>query len=119
MAVTSRVEFQQEAAAANPVAARGLGRHLGLSGRLFLLTVAFVALIEVLIYVPTVANYRRMWLSDRIAAAQVAALVLDAAPDQQVSEGLSQRLLDGAGAASRTRAATWAAAIRSDSHIRR
>jgi len=98
MAVTSRVEFQQEAAAANPVAARGLGRHLGLSGRLFLLTVAFVALIEVLIYVPTVANYRRMWLSDRIAAAQVAALVLDAAPDQQVSEGLSQRLLDGAGA---------------------
>jgi signal transduction histidine kinase len=98
MAVTSRVEFQQEAAATNPVAARGLGRHLGLSGRLFLLTVAFVALIEVLIYVPTVANYRRMWLSDRIAAAQVAALVLDAAPDQQVSEGLSQRLLAGAGA---------------------
>ena len=49
MGVTSRVEIQQEATATNPVAARGLGRHLGLSGRLFLLTVAFVALIEVLI----------------------------------------------------------------------
>ncbi|WP_246733103.1 HAMP domain-containing sensor histidine kinase [Methylobacterium sp. BTF04] len=77
---------------------RGLARHLGLSGRLFLLTVAFVALTEVLIYVPTVANYRRMWLSDRIAAAQVAALVLDAAPDQHVSERLEQRLLSGVGA---------------------
>lgn len=98
MGVTSRVEFQQQVTSVEPTPSRGLGRHLGLSGRLFLLTVAFVALIEVLIYVPTVSNYRRMWLSDRIAAAQVAALVLDAAPDQQVSEGLSQRLLAGAGA---------------------
>ena len=104
MGVNSRVAGQergsgQERAAETRVPAfRGLGRHLGLSGRLFLLTVAFVALIEVLIYVPTVSNYRRMWLSDRIAAAQVAALVLDAAPDQHVSEGLSQRLLAGVGA---------------------
>jgi signal transduction histidine kinase len=98
MGVNSRVAFQEEVAEAGLPVARGLGRHLGLSGRLFLLTVAFVALIEVLIYVPTVANYRRMWLSDRIAAAQVAALVLDAAPDQHVSEGLAQRLLSGVGA---------------------
>ena len=50
-----------------PVAAEaraGIGRHLGLSGRLFLVTIAFVALVEILIYVPTVANYRRMWLSE-------------------------------------------------------
>lgn len=98
MGVNSRVVFDQECAAPAVPAARGLGRHLGLSGRLFLLTVAFVAVIEVLIYVPTVANYRRMWLSDRIAAAQVAALVLDAAPDQRVSEELAQRLLTGVGA---------------------
>ncbi|HEV7439877.1 MAG TPA: sensor histidine kinase, partial [Methylobacterium sp.] len=76
----------------------GLGRHLGLSGRLFLLTVAFVAVAEVLIYVPAVANYRLMWLSDRIAAAQVAALVLDATPGQAVSDELARRLLTGVGA---------------------
>lgn len=98
MGVNSRVACQEGVAEARLPAPLGLGRHLGLSGRLFLLTVALVALIEVLVYVPTVSNYRRMWLSDRIAAAQIAALVLDAAPDQHVSEGLSQRLLAGAGA---------------------
>ena len=84
-----------------PVAAEaraGIGRHLGLSGRLFLVTIAFVALVEILIYVPTVANYRRMWLSDRIAAAQIAALVLDASPDQHVSDELARHLLKGVGA---------------------
>ncbi len=80
------------------MARTGLGRHLGLSGRLFLVTIAFVALVEILIYVPTVANYRRMWLSDRIAAAQIAALVLDASPDQRVSEDLARHLLKGVGA---------------------
>ncbi|WP_051092998.1 HAMP domain-containing sensor histidine kinase [Methylobacterium sp. 77] len=77
---------------------RGIVRHLGLSGRLFLVTIAFVALVEILIYVPTVANYRRIWLSDRIAAAQIAALVLDASPDQRVSEDLARHLLKGVGA---------------------
>ncbi|MBE7248612.1 MAG: sensor histidine kinase, partial [Actinomycetospora chiangmaiensis] len=32
--------------------------RLGLSGRLFLVTVAFVVVAEVLTYVPAVANYR-------------------------------------------------------------
>ena len=52
--------------------------RFGLSGRLLLLTVLFVMLAEVLIYVPSVANFRRNWLNDRLAAAQIAALVLDA-----------------------------------------
>ncbi|MFD0934473.1 sensor histidine kinase, partial [Methylobacterium trifolii] len=76
----------------------GLVRHLGLSGRLFLITVAFVAAAEILIYVPAVANYRLSWLSDRIAAAQVAALVVDASPGSVVSDELAHRLLDGVGA---------------------
>lgn len=100
MSLTPRMEAEATDIETDvPVAAgRGFARHLGLSGRLFLLTVAFVALAEVLIYVPTVANYRRMWLSDRIAAAQVAALVLDASPDQHVSGRLEERLLSGVGA---------------------
>ena len=72
--------------------------RIGLSGRLFLLTVGFVGLTEILIYVPAVANYRRAWLSDRLAAAQVATLVLDAAPEGHVSDELARRLLVGSGA---------------------
>ncbi|MGU3540321.1 sensor histidine kinase [Methylobacterium sp. A54F] len=83
---------------ADEVRTEGFARHLGLSGRLFILTVAFVVIAEVLIYVPAVANYRLNWLSDRIAAAQVAALVVDASPGQAVSDELAKRLLAGVGA---------------------
>ena len=78
--------------------------RLGLSGRLFLVTVAFVVLAEVLIYVPAVANYRAEWLADRIAAAQVAALVLDGRGQghgegrEPVSATLAARLLAGVNA---------------------
>jgi signal transduction histidine kinase len=78
-------------------AADGAGR-LGLSGRLLVLTLGFVMLAEVLIYVPSVANFRRTWLNDRLAAAQVAALVLDAVPGEGLPEGLEARLLEGVGA---------------------
>ena len=73
-------------------------RSLGLSARLLLLSAAFVTLAVALVAVPSVANFRHAWLTDRIAAAQVAALVLDAAPDQRVSEELANRLLAGIGA---------------------
>jgi signal transduction histidine kinase len=75
-----------------------LSSRFGLSARLLLLTILFVMLAEVLIYVPSVANFRRNWLNDRLAAAQIAALVLDAAPDEQLSEDLEARLLAGVGA---------------------
>ena len=63
-----------------------------------MLTILFVMIAEVMIYVPSVANFRRNWLNDRLAAAQIAALVLDAAPDDTVSEELEARLLAGVGA---------------------
>ncbi|HSP25828.1 MAG TPA: HAMP domain-containing sensor histidine kinase [Saliniramus sp.] len=73
---------------------RGQGKPrrvvFGLSARLLWLTIAFVMLAEVLIYVPSVANFQRGWLNDRLTAAQIAALVLDAAP-----EGLPRDLEDG------------------------
>ncbi|HEY8382353.1 MAG TPA: HAMP domain-containing sensor histidine kinase [Microvirga sp.] len=77
---------------------RRLMPRLGLSARLLLLTILFVMVAEVLIYVPSVANFRRNWLNDRLAAAQVAALVLDAAPEERLSEDLEERLLAGVGA---------------------
>lgn len=72
--------------------------RLGLSGRLLLLTVLFVMIAEVLIYVPSIANFRLTWLKDRLAAAQIAALVLDAAPEEGISQELEMRLLRGVGA---------------------
>src|ERR671917_1774511 len=70
----------------------------GLSARLLSLTVLFVMVAEVLIYVPSVANFRRTWLNDRLAAAQIAAVVLDAAPAEKLSDELEARLLAGVNA---------------------
>ncbi|TAJ27730.1 HAMP domain-containing sensor histidine kinase [Bosea sp. (in: a-proteobacteria)] len=72
--------------------------RLGLSAKLLLVTVLFVMLAEALIYFPSIANFRRNWLTDRIAAAQVAALVLEGAPEDGLPEGSENRLLMGVGA---------------------
>jgi signal transduction histidine kinase len=75
----------------------GHRRHsfgFGLSGQLLVLTVLFVMLAEVLIYVPSVASFRLTWLRDRLAAAHTAALVLDAAPSGMVPESLTRQILD-------------------------
>ncbi len=72
--------------------------RFGLSARLLLLTVLFVMIAEVLIYVPSVASFRLTWLRDRLAAAQIAAMVLDAAPEESLSEEMELRLLQGVGA---------------------
>ncbi len=72
--------------------------RLGLSGKLLLLTILFVMIAEVLIYVPSIANFRVNWLKDRLAAAHTAALVLDAAPSGMVPESLARQVLDSIGA---------------------
>ena len=72
--------------------------RVGLSGKLLLLTVVFVLLAEILIYVPLIANFRINWLNDRLAAAHTAALVLDAAPSGMVPESLAKQILDSIGA---------------------
>jgi signal transduction histidine kinase len=71
---------------------------LGLSGKLLILTIVFVMVAEVLIYVPSIANFRITWLRDRLAAAHTAALVLDAAPSGMVPESLARQILDSVGA---------------------
>ncbi|HEV7336539.1 MULTISPECIES: sensor histidine kinase [Bosea] len=72
--------------------------RLGLSAKLLILTTLFVMLAEVLIYLPSIANYRRNWLNDRLAAAQIAVLVLEGAPNDNLPEGSEERLLAGVGA---------------------
>src|ERR1700758_1154547 len=72
--------------------------RLGLSGKLLVFTILFVMIAEVLIYVPSIALYRLMWLNDRLASAYTAALVLDAAPDAMVPDSLARQILDSIGA---------------------
>jgi signal transduction histidine kinase len=81
---------------ANPRPSRK--QHVGLSGKLLVLTILFVMVAEVLIYVPSVANFRLNWLNDRLAAAHTAALVLDAAPSGMVPESLAKQILKSIGA---------------------
>jgi signal transduction histidine kinase len=76
----------------------GPPRRLGLSGKLLLLTIPLVMIAEILIYVPAIANFRMNRLNDRLAAANTAALVLDAAPSGMVPESLARQILTSIGA---------------------
>jgi signal transduction histidine kinase len=82
--------------AARPPAVRA--PRFGLSGKLLVLTILFVMIAEVLIYVPLVANFRVNWLRDHLAGAYTAALVLEAAPSGMVPESLAKQILDSIGA---------------------
>ena len=69
------------------------GFRSSLSARLLLLTVIFVMIAEVLIYVPSIARYRLVWLEARLAAAHLAALTLEATPSGAIGPELERRLL--------------------------
>jgi len=80
--------------ASKPMSAPGLRRFAeGLSGRLFALTLGAILFTEFLIFIPSVSGLRTQWLEERVAAARIAALALDAAPMREVSTELSQSLL--------------------------
>ena len=68
-------------------------RRLGLSGKLLLMTIPLAMIAGMMIYVPAIANFRVNRLNDRLAAANTAALVLDAAPSGMVPETLQQQIL--------------------------
>jgi signal transduction histidine kinase len=68
----------------------------GLSAKLLLLTILFVMLAEVLVFVPSVSNFRRQWLLERLAAAQIASLAAEAAPGGQLPKMLRDELLERA-----------------------
>lgn len=66
---------------------------LGLSGKLLALTALFVMVSEILIFVPSIANFRLTFIDDQLNRARTAALALDAAPDGMVAEPLARKLL--------------------------
>ncbi len=69
-----------------------------LSFRLLLLTIFFVMVSEVLIYTPSVARYRLVYLQEKLDSAHLAAMAVNVAPDRMVSEEITYELLDHVGA---------------------
>ena len=66
--------------------------RFGLSGKLLVLTILFVMIAEVLIYVPSIANFRLTWLSDRVAVARTVSIVLNAQTGQVPVPGEQERI---------------------------
>lgn len=70
----------------------------GLSAKLLLLTVLFVLLAEVLIFIPSVANMRLRWLQDRLNSAAAAGIVIDALQPSDLPDKTRNETLMAAGA---------------------
>ncbi len=68
-------------------------KGIGLSGKLLILTLVAVMAAEVFVFVPSVANYRKNWLMDRLTAAQIASLAAEAAKGGRLPAKLRNELL--------------------------
>src|SRR5438552_8533711 len=69
-----------------------------LSARLLVLTIFFVMVSEVLIFVPSVARFRMTYLDNHIASGHLAALALAASPSRRIDQALTNELLAHVGA---------------------
>lgn len=68
-----------------------------LSGKLLLLTVLFVMVAEVLIFVPSVANMRMRWLEDRLRTAAAASLVVEGWENMELPRPIQEDALMATG----------------------
>lgn len=66
----------------------------GLSGKLLVLTILFVMIAEVLIFVPSVANFRNVWLQNHLDTAEAASIVFLDSSDPMLSGDAQRYLLD-------------------------
>ena len=57
---------------------RGYSTGLRLPTKLLVITLLFVMLAEVLVFVPSIASFRVNWLQDRLEAARLASLAAEA-----------------------------------------
>lgn len=65
-----------------------------LSGKLLLMTIGFVMLAELVLFLPSAALFRQTYLSDRAERAGHLALALDGVPDYEGSAMLSQKFVE-------------------------
>lgn len=88
------VEDQKTAPGTPPARRRGRG----LSSKLLMLTLLFVMTSAVLIYIPAITNFRLTWLSDRLAMANTAGVVLAASDIVDLPRDIQDQLLEAVGA---------------------
>ena len=73
------------------------GRYLGgLPGRMLALSIGVVIAADALLLGPSLGNFHDAWLRQRVDAAQVAALAVEAAPADQLAARLERELLASA-----------------------
>ena len=90
----NKVDADLAVSPAGPARRRGLG----LSWKLLALTVLFVMASEVLIYVPSIANFRVTWLADRMRLADAASTALAESVETEIPRGTQDDLLRAVGA---------------------
>jgi len=66
-----------------------------LSGQLLLITIVFVMIAEVLIFIPSAAMFRQNWLMERAEAAGLLTLSIEGVPDYESSQRLSAEFMQG------------------------
>ena len=91
-------EVSGNAAMARPQEERGQRLLSGLSAKLLTLTIIFVMLAEVLIFIPSVANMRLRWLQDRLNTAAAAGIVVDGMQIEDIPDSVLNDTLMAAGA---------------------
>jgi signal transduction histidine kinase len=96
-----------QAASTGPAEPRSRFMPWSLSNKLLLLTLLFVMVAEVLIYIPSIANFRNVWLQEKLDTAQLLAMSTGAAvkgmPQELVARMLKQVDLEAIAARSNGR----------------
>jgi hypothetical protein len=70
---------------------------LSLSNKLLILTLLFVMVGEVLIYIPSIANFRNVWLKEKLDTAALVAMVTSGRPAAGLPGDLETRMLRSIG----------------------
>ena len=65
-----------------------------LSGKVLLMTIGFVMLAELVIFIPSAALFRQDWLAERAESAGLLTLALTGVPDYEGSETLAKRFME-------------------------
>jgi signal transduction histidine kinase len=87
---------EDEASSAAPGKRRGF-MPWSLSDKLLLLTVIFVMVAEILIYIPSIANFRNVWLQEKLDTAALIAKAAAAAPAAGLPRDLERDMLHAVG----------------------
>lgn len=79
-----------------PAASRGWLSGLRLPTKLLAITILFVMLAEVLVFIPSIANFRVNWINERLVSARLAALAAEARPDGVIPAMVRREILSTA-----------------------